>query len=395
MRPAPGDTRWVWFAVVSAAGSVIVATAVVAATGVIAEYSSSDLAAEFGLTALLASFLAVGALIALRRPGNPIGRLLIVAGWTWAVGFMLYALSAVVAQGGSVRAAGILEALTNAFATVWVPALAAVLLLFPDGKVPSSRWRWMRVAIWACAVTGFVAALSNGGWGGDVGNAIYANPMRDDLAPLGDIASAAFTGLMAVSVGGAAWAVVVRFRRSRGDERQQLKWVAFAAILSIGLVVVLAFLSEGAAASSLLQFAAAAITILVPVSIGIAVLKYRLYDIDHVIRRTATYAVVVAVLALLFTTSVVVLGNLVPVDSDLAVVVSTLAVFTLFAPLRRRVQQAIDRRFHRLPYDPDRVAGELVQRLRNETDLAAIRAACLETIGSTFQPVAASLWTRD
>lgn len=386
---------WVWLAVGTALIAMAFSVIALLVTGAMDQWSSSEIAAQIGFSVLAVSFLTVGTLIARRQPDNVIGRLLLFAGWSWAMAFALYAISDLLAEQGSLDAAGAVEAVTNAFATLWVPAIAGTMLLFPDGRLPSARWRWLVAAIWACAAFGIIAPLTNGGWGGDVANVVRPNPIRDDVAPLGDIASGIFTILMAVSLGGSGTAVVVRFRRSRGEERLQLKWLAFAAAVGIGFTVLLLVVSEGAAAeSAFLLLAGSLVVVLIPVSVGIAVLKYRLYNIDFVIKRTATYAVVVVLLAAVYVGGILVLGNLLPVEGDLAVVISTLAVFALFNPLRLRVQSVVDRRFSRLPYDPDRVTAELMQRLRDEPSPSAVSAAWLDMVDRTMRPTTSSLWTR-
>ena len=204
--------------------------------------------------------------------------------------------------------------------------------------------------------------------------------------------------------------LVLRYRRSRGEERQQIKWIAFAASF-VGflylIAMVCAFIFPSAAwfqAGSplwldLLGYAALSSFTLVPIAIGFAVLRYRLYDIDMVINRTLVYGSLTATLALLYVSSVVFLQyasrTLTGGESQLAIVASTLVIATLFNPLRRRIQNLIDRRFYRRKYDAQKTLSAFSKTLREETDLEALNAELLTVIRETIQPEHVSLWLRE
>jgi hypothetical protein len=193
-------------------------------------------------------------------------------------------------------------------------------------------------------------------------------------------------------------ALVVRFRRSRGVERQQLKWltytaaVVFVVLLPLGFLAPRGFAAEAAEALSIIGVG------LLPVAIGVAVMRYRLYDIDVIIRRTLIYAALSATLLAAYVGGVALLQTLLApltAGSGVAVAISTLAVVALFQPLRRRIQSAVDRRFYRRRYDAVWTLDSFAVRCRDEIDLKALQAELIRTVEQTLQPAYVSLWTRD
>jgi hypothetical protein len=194
----------------------------------------------------------------------------------------------------------------------------------------------------------------------------------------------------------AASALVVRFRRSRGVEREQLKWITYTAAISVGLLLI-GFLSPAGPAANVAQAASLVGIGLLPVAIGIAVTRYRLYDIDLLIRRTLIYAVLSVVLLATYIGGVALLQTiLAPLTSGsgVAVAISTLAVVALFQPIRRRIQAAVDRRFYRAKYDADLTLDAFTARLRDEVDLVALEGELLAVVNDTVQPTYASVWLR-
>jgi hypothetical protein len=209
---------------------------------------------------------------------------------------------------------------------------------------------------------------------------------------VGGLFSAAFS----LAIVAAALSLVVRFRRARGVERQQLRWVAFvAAMVPVAvLVAVTASLIGGPAADPVVTFAAGTISWLVPFALGAAALRYRLYDLDRIISRTVAYGLLTVLLGLGYAVVVLGLGRLLGQDSSLVVAAATLAVAAAFQPLRRRVQGLVDRRFNRRRYDAGRTVDAFSARLRDQLDLDALHRELLAVVDQTMQPTRASLWLR-
>ncbi len=316
------------------------------------------------------AFAGVGSTIARRRPGNPIGWLFCVVGVVLAVAVFAtaYGYHALVAEPGSLRGG---EYAAFVGANVWAIAFFAgvlILLLFPTGVPPSRRWRplvWLQaVALLAYAVGVLQPEMLTEPF------EHVANPLRIEGAPevLGSAATAGWFILLPSLVLAAA-ALVVRFRRSGAVERQQLKLVA-----STGVLFAVAFLMEGFAedtGSAVFEELAGALAVAaltaIPIAAGFAILRYRLYDIDLIVRRTLVYGVATAALAGLYFGIVLALQQVFSSfagGSDLAVAVSTLAVAALFGPARRRIQTAVDRRFYRRRYDAQRTLEAFSGRLR-------------------------------
>jgi MFS family permease len=349
------------------------------------------------LATLTLPFSFVGALIIARRPGNRIGQLLLCGAMSFAA---LLAVGGYVYQGwelgrdlpGLAWAAWVSN-------WVWMPALVAsllLLLLYPNGRLPSRRWRPVAVAVlaWSVLVT-LVLVLYPDAVGGGPRPAIGLQGAAGDLlrrflsSPLTPIPPMAFLIAGALALG-------LRVRRSRGDERQQVKWLAYAATL-----VAFMFVLSGLPVTAWLGDVIATLLWLavwgIPVTIGVAILKYRLYDIDRLISRTLAYAVLTAALGLVYVTGVFVLGRLLdPADgqSELAVAATTLGVAALFQPLRRRVQVAVDRRFNRARYDAAKTVAAFSARLHDQIDLGPLSDELLAVVDQTMQPTTASLWLR-
>jgi hypothetical protein len=343
--------------------------------------------------AIAVTFPTVGALIAARRPGNAIGWLFCAIGLSEAVAVFTgeYATYALITRPGALPAGVALAWLST---WTWLPgvvlAATLLLLLFPDGRMPSRRWRpvaWLSVAL---LVVGSVT-LAVTPWD-RLGNfATYTNPLGLEGADglLLALASGSLT-LGAVSALCCLVAVILRFRRARGAERQQLKWFMYAGALYLATLLV-----PDDAAAAVQPF----VHPFLPIAVGIAVLRYRLYDIDVIINRTLVYGLLTGTLAAVYAGSVVLLQGsfraLASQESDLAIVVATLMVAALFQPLRRRIQAFIDHRFYRRKYDADAVLAAYGAILRDEVDLHRLTSELLDVVGETLQPAHASLWVRD
>jgi hypothetical protein len=361
---------------------------------------------EFGvlfdtlLSLALLAFPVVGALVASREPRNSIGWLFCAVGVPFGLsgvahGWAVYTLFA---NPGALPAGEEAAWLAN---WVFVPPLFAIppllFLLFPDGRPLTRRWRpvtWL-VAV-AVVATTVGSALEPGRLEEPPFKAID-NPMGVDGAGqvLEGVSGAGFIALFLAILLGAA-SLVRRFRHARGDERQQLKWFATAAAL-FALACVAALSPWMGSSDTVGQFLILLAFVAIPIAAGVAILKYRLYDVDLVINRTLVYGALTAILAGAYLGSVLVLqlalGPLTE-DNDLAIAGSTLAVAALFRPARRRIQAAVDRRFYRRRYDAARTLERFGGRLRDEVDLDALGSELRAVVSESVQPVHVSLWLR-
>jgi hypothetical protein len=349
------------------------------------------LTGEEGILALLSLvFVTTGAFLAGRRPVNPVGWLL--AGWGLVMGFGTltgaWVDRALVRDPGSLPGAGWVA---WAEAVVWHPAfglLAFLLLLFPHGRLPSPRWRPFALATVAVYLTlSLSAALSPAAIGLYYPDA--TPPVRLAVSPVADAVFNILLGGQLLLLAVALTSLVLRLRRARGEERQQVKWFVYTVVS-----VVLVF-----AATTLVVGAGYLFPIfgLIPVSMAVAVFKYRLYEIDRLINRTLVYGLLTALLAGVYAALVFLLGDVLdPVtgESSLAVAAATLAVAALFQPARRRVQRVVDRRFDRARYDAARTVEAFSGRLRDRVDLDSLAAELLGVVDQTVQPATASLWLR-
>ncbi len=336
-------------------------------------------------------FAAAGAFIASRRPANPIGWLFLFSGAWGALGSVsnLYLGREPAAAGATVSAYAVLRSVNGwAWVPVIVPVVAFVPMFFPDGRLPSARWRAMPALGLVGAVAIAVAiALSPT----DESTPSGPNPYAVDAPWVGWLLVAGLGLFLGATVLAVA-SLVVRMRRGTPIERQQLKIFFYAAIVYPGCGVLGSL--TGWEAFNLLAVVG---VVAVPVAVAIAILRYRLYDIDVLIRRTLTYAVLSAVLFVAYVTGVALIQFVFsPVTSGngLAVAISTLAVVALFQPLRRRIQSSVDRRFYRRRYDAVRTLDTFAVRLRDEIDLDALQAELIRAVGDTVQPTHASLWLR-
>jgi hypothetical protein len=328
----------------------------------------------------IGAFATVGALLAWKRPKNPIGWLLSAIGLAFAVAVF------------GVFLAQFPPMLTLAY---WLGFLyllgfglcVFVVLLFPTGELPSRRWRpvaWAAGAGLAGWVLGCAFAPT----------LITASPMRNPAGvtgPAGDIFELmAFVGAVLIAAAGlaAVLSLAFRYRRAQTVERAQLKWLVYAAA-----VIVVALLAAIPFASTNLQNAIGSGAVaLVPVAIGIAVLRYRLYDIDRVISRTVAYAILTGLLVGIYAGLVLLATRVLGVHTPVAVAAATLAAAALFSPVRRRVQRAVDRRFNRARYDADQTVAVFAARLKDAADLDAVRDDLAGVVHQALEPAHVSLW---
>ena len=348
-------------------------------------------------------FSVMGAVIVLRHPSNPVGWIFCGLGTVFGISSLLnmYAVARPLLPGAEWAAWG---------ATwTWLVAiglLVQVLLLYPDGRYPSSRWRWVGlVGIVGAATVAIGSALTPGVFP----DYAIENPAGVDWVEGSVIESGGigWAGVLAGLLGGAA-SLVVRFRRSEGIVRAQLKWFVFASSLfGVSAVLSAVFLREQEAGKPVSPSVMATVSVAIfvvalsaiPVAAAIAILRYRLYDIDLIINRTLVYGALTAVLALVYVGGVVGLGGLIrqatgQQDNSLVIAATTLLVAGLVRPLRSRIQEFIDRRFYRRRYDAARTVEAFSTRLRDEVDLDAMRLDLLTVVQETMQPARASLWLR-
>ena len=361
------------------------------------------------------AFPIVGALIASRRPENPIGWICLAVGIFWMLANLTsaYGVYGMVANPGSVPLPAQVGSLGD---WLWVPAVGLVgiylLLLFPDGKLLSRRWRPLAWLSGAVIVLLSLSILLTPGPLDALGG--VRNPFGLEGRPWVADALKAGRLLLLLCFLASALSLVLRFRRSGGEERQQIKWIAFAASFlglaylaaTIGAVFVrdIALDVTGGAPTPLwLQLLQDAVSLSgagISIAIGFAVLKYRLYDIEVIINRTLVYGALTATLALVYFGGVATVQAIFRAltgqqeQPQLAIVVSTLVIAALFTPLRRRIQSFIDRRFYRSKYDARKTLEAFSAKLRDETDLNALSGDLIGVVRETMQPAHISLWLR-
>lgn len=365
-----------------------------------------DLLGQRAIGLGIAAFGLVGALLLYRRPGHRLGWLLAGIGVLALLGGSVNEYVLAVTQAGS-SASDFLAWLVWFSNWFWWPVVVGIFvflpLLFPDGKPPTARWRLVAM-LGVVAILGLVLAsafqerydttilgeipsienpLGIEGWIDADGSVLYEMPSW--------ILLAAFVGAVA--------SMAVRFRRSQGLERLQLKWFSYA----VGLMLAWTLLGEviwvsvlghdDVLGGSVLPFGV--LLIFIPITIAVAILRYRLYAIDRIISRTVGYGLVTAVLFAAYVGAVFVLRRLLPAQGGLAVAGSTLAVAALFNPLRRRIQTSVDRRFNRRHYDAVQVVDAFAVRLRSDPGIDDLARDLLDTASAAMQPGSLSLWLRE
>jgi hypothetical protein len=361
-----------------------------------------------GFACAALSFPVVGALIASRRPRNALGWILLAVGVGLALGVMLdiYIWYGLEVHPGSLPRPDVALALSE---PMWVPFIGLMgtflILLFPDGRLPSPRWRpWA----WLCVIAmilSFIAILIQPGSFADRGYPDVRNPLGiEGLRPFIGLALFAIP-LIPISIVGCAVGMIRRFRLSHGQERLQLKWLAAAAVVVAATYLILMALSlpglvgrEPPAWLEVVDNIGIYAFVLLPLAVAVAIFRYRLYDIDLIINRTLVYGALTAALSIAYFFTVTVLQGLFRPfagQSDLAVAGSTLVVAALFRPGRARTQAFIDRRFYRRKYDAARTLERFSARLRDEVELDALTTELLELVGDVMQPMHVSLWLRE
>jgi hypothetical protein len=346
-------------------------------------------------------FGVVGFLVAWRRPGNPLGWLLL-----GAVGFLvvsadagLYAVATYRVHGGHLPLGWVAVLLQPG----WAPAIALFglsVLLFPDGRLPGPRWRWALgayvavAALWTVGVFVISAQVI-------AAHQIHVASSGDLLAidhPAGPYAWWGVVQQVFFPVLGACWLAsvigqVISYRRSSGERRLQLKWLVGGSVVAVagGLLAVPLTDSPDPVLSAAGHIGLVAVLAL-PVSMGVAILKYRLYDIDRIISRTVSYALVTGLLVGVYAGLVLLATQVLRFSSSVSVAAATLAAAALFYPLRARVQRAVDRRFNRARYDADAAVAAFAARLQDTVDMAAVQADLVRVVRDTLHPAQVSVW---
>ena len=348
-------------------------------------------------TVIPIGFSIIGAIIASRLPANPLGWLFCAAASVSAVAHLSgeYAIYALIAQPDTLPEGKALAWLTSWVWILFIGCIALSLLLFPDGRLPGRRWAWLAWltvlltsvgAVWQAFSPGVIDSLGT-----------IRNPLGYEGLPRANepVQIMVFALLFVV----VAPSLTVRMRRARRIERQQIKWPAYTAVMAATGSVLTYNIAEpiGAPWLEWISFVIVMVALVCfPISVGIAIVRYRLYDIDLIINRTLVYgSLTTTLVALYFGVIVVLQGIFVALtgqQSTLAVVASTLLIAALFTPMRRRIQGFIDRRFYRSKYDAAKTLEAFSARLRNETDLDALSDDLVGVVRETMQPTHVSLW---
>jgi hypothetical protein len=345
-----------------------------------------------------ASFAVVGWVLAWRRPANPLG-------WIMLSGALFFAVSEdasyyTVADYGLRHGDLPLGAAALVAQPGWAPGivlLGLLVLVFPDGRLPSARWRWLVLAYAAVAavwMTGAVVvtarALAEHRTQVDSGGNLLVLSGSDSAAAWWNVAQELFFPLLVVSWLASIASQALSFRRSSGERRQQLKWLLAGSLVTLAGLG-LAVLVRGVPGSVALGVMVIGLLAL-PVSIGVAVLRYRLFDIDRIVSRTLAYAIVTGLLVGVYAGLVLLTTQVFGFRTPVAVAASTLAAAALFSPVRRRVQRAVDRRFNRARYDAEQTVAAFAARLNGAVNPDAVRDDLTGTVRQALEPAHLSVW---
>ena len=339
-------------------------------------------------------YAAVGFVVARRQPGNPIG-------WILSGFIVMFLLSSDV---------GLYAVLYYRFGhhglplapvavvlqPLWAPALLlfpVVILLFPDGRLAARRWRWVLRAYVVAGALASAALFSPAVTAvarHDVRLDAFGDVISTGRSHGGPLAAAEVVGLLLILVIWLSFVAhqVLNWRRATGERRQQLKWLATGAAVTLVVIAASFGISSTSVSGEILGIGLAAL----PVGIGVGILKYRLYDIDRIISRTLAYTIVTGLLVGVYAGLVLLTTQVLEFHSSVAVAVSTLAAAALFNPLRRRVQRAVDRRFNRARYDADQTVAAFAARLKNAVNLDAVRDDLADVVHQALEPAHVSLW---
>jgi hypothetical protein len=378
----------IWAVSVAATATALVYTAV---HPLPSNLGGSGLNGAVGIV-FIGAFATTGALLAWKQPGNPLGWLLSAIGLVYAVAVFGLVLTHFSRTNTPAAWLGFLYFLGFGLCVF-------VVLLFPTGKLPSRRWRpvawaagtglagWVLGCAFAPTIITFSPSTPNPvGVTGPAGEIFK-------LMALGSVVLIFATGLAAIG------SLAFRYRQAGSAERAQLKWLLYAGAVIVvawlATVLIEAIMGPSDAATNLQNALSSGAVALVPVAIGIAVLRYRLYDIDRVISRTVAYAIVTGLLAAIYAGLVLLATQVLRFRTPVAVAAATLAAAALFTPVWRRVQRVVDRRFNRVRYDGDRMVEEFAAGLKDEVDLETVRADLADVVNQTLEPAHVSVWVNE
>jgi len=353
---------------------------------------------ENALSAVLYS--TVGAIVASRRAENPVGWLFCLLGLAFSIGHSSsqYAIYTQLTQPDLLPAGQALAWISSWILPPIIGLQVFSFLLFPTGRLPSKRWMWLA---WLAVASSVVGTISSGfSFGANAGLCPVQNPLG--IEGFSNVYEAVLTFLTLLVVA-AGFSPFTRLRRAGGVERQQIKWFAYAAAATVSGVVLAYLIPNSVDTPPWFEWTGYALLIAttpaIPVSIGIAILRYRLYDIDRIINRTLVYGALTVTLVAVYVGSVLAIQyafrGLTGSRSQLAIVASTLLIAALFNPLRQLVQNFIDHSFYRRKYDAAKTLEEFSAKLRDETDIDTLNSELLSTVRETMQPEHISLWLRE
>jgi hypothetical protein len=352
-----------------------------AAGVVVGSTGGEDWTRVVGFIPVIVALALVGTLVA-ARAGNRLGWLFLAAATVSAVSVAaeLYAARALTDElPGAAWAGWTLTVVLG----IEAPLLFLIPMLFPDGRPPSPRWR---PVVWVAILAGLVASVSAAI--SDVNFSSNFPRLRDPVTlvrPLGTAYNLATSIGLLVFLAGAV-SMIVRFRRSGQEQRLQLKWFMYASAISAVIIFAVSQASNNPLPAFEIVFP------LIPAAVGVAILKYRLYDIDRIISRTLAYAIVTGLLIGLYAGLVLLATQVLRLHTPVAVAAATLAAAALFNPLRRRVQRMVDRRFNRVRYDADQMVAAFAARLQGAIDLDALRTDLLAVVNRAVEPAHISVW---
>jgi len=353
---------------------------------------------------LSAAFAVVGFVVAWRKPRNPLGWLIVAV-----AGFFALSEDAsyyVVADYRLHHGALPLGWLALLAQPGWAPAivlLVLLLFLFPDGRLPSPRWRWLLWpyvgvgALWAAGtVVVTVGAIATHRTGVDSGGNLLLFDHPAGFAAWWGVVGVLFAPLLAVGWLASVAAQVLSWRRSSGERRQQLKWLlAGSVVAGVGIVISTVLSDSHSALGQFVANVAFAGALAIPACIGVAIFKYRLYDIDRIISRTLAYAIITGLLVGVYAGLVLLATQVLELHSTVAVAAATLAAAALFTPVRRRVQRVVDRRFNRARYDAELTVAAFASRLQDAVDLEVIRGDLAAVVRNALEPAHISVWMNE
>jgi hypothetical protein len=389
--------------------TALVLAAALTLLGLDARYiDAGKLGFEAVMAAAIVLYAGTGHLLMVRRPGNVIGLLLALVGLLLAVEMLTeqYPLYGLVTAPGSLPAARLVGWFSVLMAVLAVFVLLFLVLLFPDGRLPSRRWRPVRTGFLVVMAASVVSQMQSGQYisGGltnilDDSKASYPNPLG--IFPQHGWFAGFVAAVVIATFAAALCAVASVFARRRGaspELRKQLAWLGYVGIVTVFWILVLvpgAAINPGQGGTLgtvLWTLMILTPVVGIPVACVVAVLKYRLYDIDRVISRTVSYAIVTGLLVGVYAGLVLLAGHVLPVHDSITVAGATLVVAALFSPVRRRVQHVVDHRFNRTRYDAELMTAAFAARLQDATDLDAVRGDLAATVDLALAPAHMSLW---